>query len=445
MPRILLLTALTIVASIFLATTEASAPIHAAGESGQTLSAGIWHACTLKDGTDVVCWGLDVDGQVSGAPADDYTSITVPDGVFTCALAADSTIACWGSDAEQRVSDAPAGLFTSVASGEYRSCAVAASDGHVECWGTPVAVPSGSFTQVSSSYQGHCGIKTDQSIECWGGLVSTPPTGTFTQVSWGGRSGCAIRTDQTVACWGDVGGATPTEADFLSVSANSGTDQQGHFACGIREGNIAECWGSNAEGQLDVPSGSYSEISAGVGYACAKKVNGGIVCWGDGSGDPNLHGQVSPPPEVTDQDDDSVMDDVDNCPYTPNPGQENMDGDQWGDACEYALCRNVATVWVTPNGDDDCDHWTTADETAIGTNAGDPCGYIAGGMTPSEVWPPDLIPSDSVTISDVLALKPRFNTTVPPTDVRYDLVPDGSINISDVLALKSVFNWPCTP
>ena len=39
----------------------------------------------------------------------------------------------------------------------------------------------------------------------------------------------------------------------------------------------------------------------------------------------------------------------------------------------------------------------------------------------------------------MLALKPVFNTAVPPTSARYDLAPNGTINIGDVLALKPVF------
>lgn len=62
---------------------------------------------------------------------------------------------------------------------------------------------------------------------------------------------------------------------------------------------------------------------------------------------------------------------------------------------------------------------------------------------PSTWWPPDLVASGSITISDVLALKPVFNLTVPPVDPRYDLVPSKSITISDVLAMKPVFNKTC--
>lgn len=100
---------------------------------------------------------------------------------------------------------------------------------------------------------------------------------------------------------------------------------------------------------------------------------------------------------------------------------------------------------VTSQGDPDDDGWSTAAELLIGTNPDVGCGYTAGGDPASENWPADLIESNSVTISDVLALKPVFNATVPPVSPRYDLAPSGSITISDVLSLKPVFNVSCAP
>ncbi len=43
--------------------------------------------------------------------------------------------------------------------------------------------------------------------------------------------------------------------------------------------------------------------------------------------------QIVPPPPP-DSDDDSIPDDVDNCPYDPNPSQTNSDSDSHGDACD---------------------------------------------------------------------------------------------------------------
>jgi hypothetical protein len=80
-----------------------------------------------------------------------------------------------------------------------------------------------------------------------------------------------------------------------------------------------------------------------------------------------------------------------------------------------------------------------------GTNPYDNCGFTAGAPTQSETWPADLVESNSITIQDVLAIKPVFNQNVPAVSGRYDFVRSKSITIQDVLFLKPLFNQTCTP
>jgi hypothetical protein len=62
------------------------------------VSAGVMHACGLRRADrKAVCWGRDLDGMVSGAPADVE--------------------------------------FSDVSTGTWESCGVRASDGQVVCWG----------------------------------------------------------------------------------------------------------------------------------------------------------------------------------------------------------------------------------------------------------------------------------------------------------------------
>lgn len=124
-------------------------------------------------------------------------------------------------------------------------------------------------------------------------------------------------------------------------------------------------------------------------------------------------------------------------------GDSDDDNDGNPDASDG--CPLVVTPWTTPIGDGDCDGFTDALEATVLTLSAQACGFTPGGDPASESWPPDLIESNSITISDVLAFKPFFGSSVPPTSARYDLAQNGSINISDVLALKPYFGLSCTP
>jgi hypothetical protein len=62
-----------------------------------------------------------------------------------------------------------------------------------------------------------------------------------------------------------------------------------------------------------------------------------------------------------------------------------------------------------------------------------------------DAWPADFNDDRSVNITDVLTLKPVFNTLVPPTSARFDVYPSGNVNIVDVLVLKPYFGKSCSP
>jgi hypothetical protein len=96
--------------------------------------------------------------------------------------------------------------------------------------------------------------------------------------------------------------------------------------------------------------------------------------------------------------------------------------------------------------DSDADAFQDNREDYFGTSVTRSCPATPTvGDEAVDSWPVDFDDNQLVTISDVLALKPVFNTAVPPTSARYDISPGSGINISDVLRLKPVFNTSCTP
>jgi hypothetical protein len=154
----------------------------------------------------------------------------------------------------------------------------------------------------------------------------------------------------------------------------------------------------------------------------------------------------------------------DNCPGVANPGQENQDGDAYGDACEQPHCINVVNWWTVPNGDSDCDGYPDsvmafprAAEATIGTDPNDKCmNTSATNDEPlPDAWPVDFNDNQLANVADVLSFNFVFGqpTTNPPVNFagtltpvkRWDLNNSGLVNLSDVLQFNPFFGLRCSP
>jgi hypothetical protein len=172
----------------------------AEGCGWREVSAGGYHTCAIDSDGEVVCWGLERDGQCE-----------VPAGVFrtvsaglehTCAIGTDGAVQCWGDAGDGR-STAPSGNFAAVAAGGDFSCAVGAA-GSVVCWGGnrdgQIDPPEGNFSSLDAGMAGNphaCGLAGDGSLSCWGyggHGQTTVPAGSYAAVSTGGSHTCAIET-----------------------------------------------------------------------------------------------------------------------------------------------------------------------------------------------------------------------------------------------------------
>ena len=251
-----------------------------------TVSAGWEHSCgLLTDGT-VDCWGDNAFGQ-SNAPTGAFRSVSAG-GAHSCGLRTDATVVCWGDNAFGQ-SAAPRGYFSAVVAGVLSSCGLTRDIAGplIGCWGSGSRGRSGSWRSVAVAQNQVCGLATDRSVQCWssGGSLAVP-SGSFRSVTAGSLHVCGLRVDNSVVCWGDnrAGQAYSPAGSFSAVSAESDR------SCGLRTNGTVLCWGDNDSGQSEAPSGSFSAVAAGIAHSCGLKSDGTVQCWGN-----SFFGQSDPP------------------------------------------------------------------------------------------------------------------------------------------------------
>ncbi|UCH87428.1 MAG: thrombospondin type 3 repeat-containing protein [Dehalococcoidia bacterium] len=160
---------------------------------------------------------------------------------------------------------------------------------------------------------------------------------------------------------------------------------------------------------------------------------------------------------VGDADGDGIIDMCDNCRNLSNPGQEDLDSDRWGDACDY--CLTTPTKWYTPPGDEDCDGSSSAVEGYLGTDPLDACPDWPGTQLPDplcpgptcdgdDVWPLDNnVDTYVTTVGDVRNYAGNMGKDVAtyPELLRLDLNADDYITtVGDVLPYSGIMGEQCT-
>ena len=226
-----------------------------------SIAAGSAHTCALTNVGSVLCWGLNLNGELgNGSTADAVALPVVVSGLtsgvvaiaagdeHTCALTSAGAVLCWGLTKAGQLGNVPAAP-------PYNSY-------------TPLAVvglPSG-VVAISVSFSTDCTLTNTGAVYCWPGANGN---------------------------WGD-GYYGPTKilglsSDVTSISADS-------HSCALTSAGAVMCWGSNGTGELgngttnnlnynppSVVSGLNSgvaSISTGSSQTCALTRVGAIMCWG---------------------------------------------------------------------------------------------------------------------------------------------------------------------
>jgi alpha-tubulin suppressor-like RCC1 family protein len=132
----------------------------------------------------------------------------------------------------------------------------------------------------------------DGRVLCWGsdsfGQIGNAPTGDdFIALHSGGVYSCGVRADNTIYCWGSTAeGILDVPLDPV-LSLVTGWDA----ACVEVEEGVYECWGNDTSGKYSGrPSEPVRALQIGWQQGCALLENGSIDCWGE-----NDYGQATPP------------------------------------------------------------------------------------------------------------------------------------------------------
>jgi len=204
------------------------------------------HACAIRSGGSVVCWGYNGHGELGDGTTTNSTTPVVVSGLSdavalavsqdtSCALRATHTVSCWGSiPSGTSATPTDMGLtgVVDVTIGDGHGCVVL-DDGTARCLGRNdkgqlgdgTTNDAGSYvavndltgiTQISANYNSTCALAAGD-VYCWGETgaavagtsgtsqsapVKAPGLAGATAVKTGGASACAIKADGHATCFG---------------------------------------------------------------------------------------------------------------------------------------------------------------------------------------------------------------------------------------------------
>ncbi len=298
------------------------------------------HACGIKEGNVLVCWGDNFYGALGLGST--VTDVAVPTAVGlpgwthvatsssgTCAVRGDGTLWCWGSDWRDW-NDPNGDIWVPVQAGTSQDWQrLTVSNGTVCGWrtdgalwcrgglggyaslepvdGRGVLAVDGAYSAVfllnangSLRVEGYsfgaAPILGDATVPDWMMDALVFPARRFVTVASVGESACAVEVTGGLVCWGSnrsgllgqgFAGRINTPAPVPGLPASSQVFAGGMSVCAqSATGDVTRCWGDNAAGQLglgDVAARAQPAVLAPQGVTFAQVSQGRFAGCGVGT------------------------------------------------------------------------------------------------------------------------------------------------------------------
>jgi len=299
------------------------------------VSAGWLHACALRTGGEIWCWGQNNVGQLGNGTtvrSSVPVSAGITDGVSvaaghnqTCVVHSTGTVSCWGGNGDGQLGDGtrigkdtptPISLGSDVASHvaaggglNSHSCA-ALEGGQARCWGANGSRQLGDGSMV---------VRQQSPVVV---VTMTGPLANVVEMDLGYAHSCGRTTTGQVLCWGwngygQIGDgmsgffmSVPEPIVVMGVTGAEELTAGGEVTC-ARTASQVLCWGHNNAGQIGIGTtdelfatpqvvalgGAATSVSAGDAHVCAI-VAASVWCWGDNSrgqlGNSSMIGRSAP-------------------------------------------------------------------------------------------------------------------------------------------------------
>ena len=155
------------------------------------------------------------------------------------------------------------------------------------------------FTQVAVGFPGACALDATHIVRCFGPASSSvtpvPTIPAMRHIAGATNSDfCGLAmSDSTAWCWNlisGVGSPVPSSPALVDLEMDNPVGGSTQTACGRLVDSTAVCWGEGPLGDGTFNSSvtpvavsgahKFAELAVGRGFACGRKANGDVWCWG---------------------------------------------------------------------------------------------------------------------------------------------------------------------